>query len=201
MKKEAINPKQIEMEIRKHRNFTLCEWFFFENIGSTSDWAKEYCKKNPPNRPIVVSARQQTAGHGKRNRRWVGDCLNNIYLTIVFSRVLSREIMRRSAVLYAEKISHYFFHNYQIALHLKEPNDLLLHGRKIAGVLVELLPNNGGWLLSVGMNLFHDPFLQAQCSQAVGAIDALKILSPNEIIPQLCALAGDLFLSVNGIKL
>ncbi|MDR1437515.1 MAG: hypothetical protein LBI69_00455 [Puniceicoccales bacterium] len=198
-KEEELQPKWIEEALRRHAFFRRCEWFFFEEVGSTSDWMRKYFSKKTLSDPAIAVARRQTLGHGKGNRRWIGNRSNNIYLTIGFAhRPMSRDL-RESAVALAKEISQQFRKKYHIPLCVKCPNDLLLEGKKVAGILVEVPSRGSGWLLSIGMNLFHDPDLQADCAQPVGSMDSVKELSPSKVTVDLCILAWETFFS-GGIR-
>jgi BirA family biotin operon repressor/biotin-[acetyl-CoA-carboxylase] ligase len=123
-----------------------------EVVASTSDEvmikALEGCNG------FVCAAEQQTAGKGRRGRRWVSPYASNLYFSInwTFSEgVASIEGLSLAvgvAVVNAlERVGVY-------GVKLKWPNDVLYQGRKLAGVLLEVVGDmNGPCQVVVGIGL------------------------------------------------
>jgi BirA family biotin operon repressor/biotin-[acetyl-CoA-carboxylase] ligase len=88
--------------------------------------------------PFLVLAERQTAGRGRRGRRWVSPFANNVYYSLVV-RIEggARQIEGLSLVVGLAVLQTLR----QLGLAqagLKWPNDVLVAGRKIAGILLEL---------------------------------------------------------------
>ncbi len=86
----------------------------------------------------VVSAKRQTAGKGRRGREWESTEEDNIYMSVLLRPEFDTEkapmltiIMAYSAALVLER---YGFDRVQI----KWPNDLILSGKKVCGILTEM---------------------------------------------------------------
>jgi BirA family biotin operon repressor/biotin-[acetyl-CoA-carboxylase] ligase len=123
----------------------------FDSTASTNNIASEYAR-NKDNDGMVVFAEYQTAGRGRSGNRWFaekGKC-------ILFSVVLcglgfpSELLSLCTAVAIAEAVGT----NGSRRARIKWPNDILLGGGKIAGILVESRKYGygEGYILGVGVN-------------------------------------------------
>jgi BirA family biotin operon repressor/biotin-[acetyl-CoA-carboxylase] ligase len=126
---------------------------------SVVDSTNSYLRKFAPElrSGTVVSAELQTAGRGRGENRWFcprgGGALFSILLDkpsdlgIEFSSHISLDV--------AETIAGWLRRRYEVAAEIKAPNDVLVGGRKICGVLVE--ESSGKLIVGVGLNTNLDP--------------------------------------------
>lgn len=110
--------------------------------------------------PTWIMAHTQTAGRGRRGRPWV-DPVGNLTATLVFkpdctgAEAAKRSFLAANALLAALAI---YVHPEKLAL--KWPNDVLLSGGKVAGILLESSGQGPfvDWLsIGFGVNLRHVP--------------------------------------------
>ncbi len=109
---------------------------FFETIGSTNDFAKELAKGDAPHGTLVV-ADEQTAGRGRGDRRWLTPKGTGLALSLILRP--ERSMQNRVGVvgcMAALAIQEGVLKE-GIKAEIKWPNDVLIGGRKTAGVLVE----------------------------------------------------------------
>ncbi len=106
--------------------------------------------------PVWIRADRQTAGRGRRGRRWVSEA-GNLHATFLF--VPGRGMRERpqlsfvAALALHDAVAQLVGEN--VRLRCKWPNDLLVEGRKLAGVLLE---GEADWLaIGFGLNLAHHP--------------------------------------------
>ena len=112
------------------------DWRWLETTPSTMDAAKELLKERGDNdsRPLAVATAHQTKGRGTRGRSWTDDGRGNVALTVAFpapiplTPVTLLPLRVGTVVIDALNDSR---------LSLKWPNDVLLDGGKVAGILVE----------------------------------------------------------------
>jgi BirA family biotin operon repressor/biotin-[acetyl-CoA-carboxylase] ligase len=129
---------------------------FFPSIGSTNDEALAWAEAGAADYSLVV-ADQQTAGRGRLNRGWV----TNPGAALAFSLVLhpstdELEKLARFSPLAALAICAALEDLYGLAAQIKYPNDVLLNGRKTAGILVETAWNGsrpGALVIGAGINV------------------------------------------------
>ena len=105
--------------------------------------------------PFWVRAGTQTQGRGRRGRDWVSPT-GNFYGTAAYNFGGSPQDAAKlsfvAAIAVAKALSTYTL---TAAPSLKWPNDVLLDGRKVAGLLLEAKP--GRVLVGIGVNLISHP--------------------------------------------
>lgn len=108
----------------------------FTTLNSTNTWSKQNAHTFFQDRLTIVTADAQTAGRGRFNRRWESPPNQNIYATFNFFVEKLRQdignIPQLLALSTALMLENQGFHP-----QLKWPNDVLLSGKKVAGILCE----------------------------------------------------------------
>jgi BirA family biotin operon repressor/biotin-[acetyl-CoA-carboxylase] ligase len=94
----------------------------------------------------VVLASQQTAGQGRHGRRWYSEADSGIYCSIVLKPVPALTLALGLAI--ADAIAHAT----GMVCDLRWPNDVMLAGRKVAGILVR------NAIAGIGINVNHTSF-------------------------------------------
>jgi BirA family biotin operon repressor/biotin-[acetyl-CoA-carboxylase] ligase len=144
-----------------------------EQTGSTNDDLLELARLATPGRPVVRAALHQVAGRGRHGRRW-HDARGRALLFSVMAP-WSRDAATAPAVTVACGIEvAETLRSRGIEAKLKWPNDLLLSGRKLGGILTELAFDPHGQaslVVGVGLNLCLDPETRVAIDQAAAALD------------------------------
>jgi len=106
----------------------------YEKTASTNDIAAEYAK-NPDHAGLVVFAEEQTAGRGRSGAKWYSASGQSLLFSVLLMDcgIGSELLSLTCAVAVAEAIGQAGTHRAGI----KWPNDIMLTGRKVAGILVE----------------------------------------------------------------
>jgi BirA family biotin operon repressor/biotin-[acetyl-CoA-carboxylase] ligase len=131
---------------------------FFESIGSTNDFAKQLAQGDAPHGTLVV-ADEQTAGRGRGEKRW----LTRKGLGLAFSLILRPHHSMREQIgivgcLAALAIQEGMAKE-GLPSEIKWPNDVLVGGRKVAGVLAEAAwsgANLASLVMGIGVNVKPD---------------------------------------------
>jgi BirA family transcriptional regulator, biotin operon repressor / biotin---[acetyl-CoA-carboxylase] ligase len=123
-----------------------------DSVASTQDVARDM--------PIgsVVVANHQTAGRGRLEHRW--EAPPGTALLVSFVLEPNRLLSLAAGVAAAEACGQ--------GVRLKWPNDLLLGGRKVGGILVEATPNKA--VCGIGINLASAPEGAAMLDQPAGKL-------------------------------
>jgi BirA family biotin operon repressor/biotin-[acetyl-CoA-carboxylase] ligase len=102
----------------------------YDSTSSTQAIAAEYAR-NGANDGLVVFAEQQTAGRGRAGNKWQSGRSDSILCSVVLAENdLPAELLSMTcAVAVAEAVSE--------AARIKWPNDIILNGKKVAGILLE----------------------------------------------------------------
>lgn len=129
--------------------------FVFDLIASTSVEARKPCYGHGD----VVVALAQTHGYGSKQRSWYSPADLNLYVSVVLDGDAS---VRRAAVIREETTSWVvdFLREFEIEGTVKRPNDVLVGGKKIAGLLTEVMaaPDGTGRrvVVGAGVNVFME---------------------------------------------
>ena len=125
-----------------------------ESLPSTNEHAQRLAQEGASHGEVVI-AEQQTAGRGRRGRNWISPAGVNLYFSVILRPELSPqrapELTLTTAVALAETLREA-----GAAAAIKWPNDLLVEGRKIAGILAEMTAeaeNLSFVVMGVGVNL------------------------------------------------
>ena len=146
----------IERSLGLHRigSSVIC----FEAVDSTNDVAMDSALRGDTD-GLVVAAEYQRMGRGRQGRQWISAPGENVMFSVVLldsAGALSHEALTIAAGLStAEGIDDAC--NLQCSL--KWPNDVLLDGRKVAGVLVERRTSaaNPCKIVGIGVNVNSSP--------------------------------------------
>ncbi|ALJ35042.1 biotin--[acetyl-CoA-carboxylase] ligase [Azospirillum brasilense] len=133
----------------------------FDSVGSTNDEAKAFARSGAAEGTIVWAKRQES-GRGRRGRAWTSP-EGNLYSSTILrpSRppAEAAQISFVAALAIADTAAAVLPD--PDGVRCKWPNDVLVHGRKLSGILLESEATAGGgisWLvLGVGINLRHFP--------------------------------------------
>jgi BirA family biotin operon repressor/biotin-[acetyl-CoA-carboxylase] ligase len=110
---------------------------------STNDRARALAAAGAPHGTLVTAA-SQTAGRGRQGRTWSAPPGRSLLMSLVL-RSPDRMLPLAAAVAVAEAAGP--------DAAIKWPNDVLLGGRKLAGILAEARPQDGWAVLGIGVNV------------------------------------------------
>jgi BirA family biotin operon repressor/biotin-[acetyl-CoA-carboxylase] ligase len=143
-----------------------------ERCGSTNDLVLKEA------RPLLVAAEEQTAGRGRRGRRWYG-----AGITFSLGRRIERPVRELAALsLVAGVAAARALRALGADVTLKWPNDLMAPGGKLGGILVETRGGNYA-AIGIGINYRRAPGLQAKVKQPMAFLD-LEV-PRNEVIQRI----------------
>jgi len=120
-----------------HTNFIGTQIYFYEELGSTQNQAKNLAEGKEKEGTVVLCEIQKK-GKGRRGREWVHVPYKSIAFSIILrpplipSQVMQLPLM--AGVALCETIREYT----KVNCFLKWPNDLLINNKKTAGILAEI---------------------------------------------------------------
>jgi BirA family biotin operon repressor/biotin-[acetyl-CoA-carboxylase] ligase len=109
---------------------------YFPEIGSTMDAASELAKKGAPEGTIVIGE-TQTSGRGRLTREWLSQ-QGGIYFTFVLRPRISPAYAPRINLMAAVAVAASIRKLFTLKAELKWPNDVLISGKKVCGILAEI---------------------------------------------------------------
>jgi BirA family biotin operon repressor/biotin-[acetyl-CoA-carboxylase] ligase len=161
---------------------------FYASIGSTNEAAMAWAEEGGPDMGLVV-ADHQTRGRGRFGRKWI----THPGAGLAFSLILcpnpeERRHLPLFSPLGALSVSSALNDGYSVANQIKWPNDVLVRGKKLSGILAESAWQGGelaGLVLGIGINISKSAILEsdellfpATCmeEEVGGQVDRLKLL-------------------------
>jgi BirA family biotin operon repressor/biotin-[acetyl-CoA-carboxylase] ligase len=118
-------------------------------VDSTNARAQRLASGGAPH-GTLVTAQRQTAGHGRQGRAWYAPENGALACSLIL-RDPPRLLPMIAAVAVAEVAAQLDRDGREPAI--KWPNDVLLGGRKLAGILAEGRPQEGWVVLGIGINV------------------------------------------------
>ena len=112
------------------------QFHYFAEVDSTNTQARKLAERGGAEGEIVI-AEAQTQGRGRLGRRWQSPPFANLYFSVILRPTLAPsrapQITLMAAVALAETVAQFVP---QPAM-IKWPNDILVDGKKLAGILTE----------------------------------------------------------------
>jgi BirA family biotin operon repressor/biotin-[acetyl-CoA-carboxylase] ligase len=141
----------------------------YSQTDSTNERARELAAAGAAHGTLVTAARQ-SAGRGRQGRRWTAPAGRALLCSLVI-RDPPRLLPLAAGVAVAEVAG--------ARARVKWPNDVLVDGLKVAGILVEGRPQEGWAVLGIGLNV---------------------ALRPEDFPPELAGRAGTLGLETDAVE-
>ncbi|MBW2058640.1 MAG: biotin--[acetyl-CoA-carboxylase] ligase [Deltaproteobacteria bacterium] len=113
------------------------ELYTFDDVTSTNDLAYEAAVKGAGEGAAVI-ADSQTRGRGRLNRSWISPGGKNLYLSVVLRPVIPPSLVSILTYMGAVAAAEALEEDFALGVELKWPNDVLVRGRKLAGLLNEV---------------------------------------------------------------
>jgi BirA family biotin operon repressor/biotin-[acetyl-CoA-carboxylase] ligase len=129
---------------------------YMTSTTSTMDVARLEAEADSSEGTIVV-AEEQTAGRGRFGREWVSPAGKNLYVTVLLRPTIER--LRRLSMLVPLATALAIEEATGVTALIKWPNDVLLSGRKVSGILIDNELTGGEpryTLVGIGINVNLD---------------------------------------------
>jgi BirA family biotin operon repressor/biotin-[acetyl-CoA-carboxylase] ligase len=172
--------KKIESELTS-KTF-INKIYYFSEIESTNTFAKNL--KGHDN--VLVLTDKQSAGRGRFERSWISDENSSLTFTIIIKKHFinsdgnSQIINFFSCYCVFKAIQNILSYNLPgglFNLTIKWPNDILLEGKKICGLLIENNSRSSDFVIGIGINVNQDSFPEEISGSAI----SLKLFLGKEL--------------------
>lgn len=166
--------KVIPEEVLPHltTKFIGHNYIYFEEITSTNDYIKS---REFPDGTVVV-AETQTAGKGRKGRKWVSFYGKGLYFSVILKPHIEVSFLSKLSLVFVyavfEALKSYIPQKF--SLKIKWPNDIYLSGKKLAGFLIDTAVENNEItkvIVGVGININN----QLESLQGLDIATSLKI--------------------------
>lgn len=142
-----INIDNLDFKETKAGDWTVYE---YETIDSTNEQIKRLLIKGQRKKLIVVSY-EQTSGKGRIDRKWISPYKCGLYASwLFFNNSNDTKILSLFVGLECVKYLRIWT---GAEIFLKWPNDLIAHGKKLGGILIERV--NDVIVIGIGINLIQ----------------------------------------------
>lgn len=136
----------------------------FDEIDSTNQWMLLQIDNKMP-LPAVCVANRQTAGRGRRGRDWVSPPNNNIYMSLGWRFSVDYRTIQSLSLAVGVALARVIEHLGVSHVGLKWPNDVLIDGKKVAGILIEssgIRARDSQFVVGIGLNvdMSDEPYTQ-----------------------------------------
>ena len=161
----------------------------YDEVDSTSIQAKRLAEEGASSGQLVI-AKSQNSGVGRRGRAWTSP-IGNMYASLMIRPECSSAEAAKLSFLVAVALYHSIRDQLpeNVPVSLKWPNDVLVDGKKIAGILLESKSSPSGtvdWLvIGTGVNISDYPkTTEGFPATALGlyGVD----LQPSDVISSYC---------------
>ena len=132
----------------------------FKRLRSTNDTAIRIIQNSSLKYGMII-AENQSHGRGQYGKKWL--CFKgNLFVSFFYSldnlNLTLSQITKLNCLLVKKMISKY----YKKKITYKKPNDLLIKGKKISGILQETIDknNNKSLIVGIGLNLVKNPIIR-----------------------------------------
>ena len=143
--------------IEKHLAVECPQLDCFELIDSTNSFLKRTALDGAPHGSVAV-ANSQSAGRGRLGRSFQSPPDRGIYLSVLLRPNLSGEALMCATGMAAVAVSRAVYRVTGVQVGIKWTNDLVLNGKKLAGILAEtvVIGSEIALVIGVGVNVHHE---------------------------------------------
>ncbi|HEY1059888.1 MAG TPA: biotin--[acetyl-CoA-carboxylase] ligase [Limnobacter sp.] len=156
-------------------------WTELASVDSTNTWLSQAYSKGPLPGVQAVLAQVQTSGRGRAGRQWLAEPGAALMLSVGFSAQTTQPLPHWpvcAGVGVAQALA-----SLGVVVQLKWPNDILLAGGKLAGLLCETVSTPQGLQVIIGLGLNIASAPAALPSQAWPAVALQSMWSADKPVP------------------
>ncbi len=190
---DIFNERELAREFEKSK--FIRKSFFYETIGSTNTEAKRLADEGEAER-ILVAADRQVSGKGRRGREWVSPAGKNVYFSLMLKPDIYPEKAPMLTLVMAMAVAKVLNHMRPAStekdipeVNIKWPNDILIGGKKVCGILTEMSVENTYIhyvVIGVGINVKRQSF-EKEISATASSVEKEWGISVNR-----CNLVGNI---------
>lgn len=133
---------------------------------STNNDAKQYIAMNRP-LPVLLATERQTQGKGRRGRQWEGGLAKNLMMSFVWRFESGPSVIEGLSLAVGVAVARVLKKVGVPNPGLKWPNDVQVDGKKLCGILLEMVADQDVChvIIGIGMNVEMDDKTMAQVDQ------------------------------------
>lgn len=126
--------------------------FYKQVVDSTNLWAKEEGQAGAAHGSVYM-ADMQTSGRGRRGRVWESPPGDNLYFSLLLRPDFAPDKASMLTLVMAMAVAE-AVRSYGAVADIKWPNDIVVNGKKLCGILTEMhMESNGSYCVIVGVGV------------------------------------------------
>ena len=160
---------------------------YLPTTKSTNEVATEAARSGAPEGTVVI-AEEQTAGRGRLGRTWLAPAGSSLLFSLLLRPPLPPEQLYLLTMIAATSVVAAVERCTGLSCGVKWPNDVLIGGRKVAGILSEMSLAEGRTtfvVVGIGLNVNTDLSLLGEIASTATSLSA-ELGRPTEREPLLC---------------
>lgn len=133
---------------------------YYERTGSTNEDAMRLAKEGAASGTVIVADFQE-AGKGRRGRNWVSPPGSNLYFTLILKPDFAPDKAAMLTLVMALSVAQALEDKTGISPGIKWPNDIVINGKKVCGILTEMTLEAASIeavVIGVGVNVSQTDF-------------------------------------------
>lgn len=150
------------------------EIVYFPETDSTNRRARILAQENAAHGTLVL-ADSQTAGRGRRGRGWISPAGEGIFMSLLLRPNVHPSQVAKLSLLTALAVAKAIERETGLDARIKWPNDIVISGRKVAGLLLEMTADESAVydvVAGVGINV-HQKEFDAEIAHTASSLDLL----------------------------
>ncbi len=179
-----LEPEQISKAVLEFDVDLANRIEFFDEIDSTNQYLMKLPLSQLQHKQICL-AEYMTEGRGRRRRKWHSGAYQNVILSMAWQFESPSSQLTGLSLAVAVMIVHCLKSMTDAPFKLKWPNDILVHNRKLSGILIEI--REGFVIIGIGINCNMTSAQRKAIDQPVTSLDVLleQEVNRNLLIPRL----------------
>lgn len=163
------------------------EVYYFSEIDSTNTYAKRLGESQGGHGTLVVSDRQ-TSGKGRRGRVWESPSGTGVYMSILLKPQIRPDQASMLTLVMAQSAVRTIREMTGLDAKIKWPNDIVLNGKKVCGMLTEMtmeMDQIQSVVIGVGINVNTTHFPEQLCDATSLYLESGKKLRRADLISEM----------------
>lgn len=153
----AVPDRVNEANVKKHLTTEVYgqNILYVESCASTQLLAHEQAQEDAVDGTVII-AEEQTAGKGRMSRAWASKARKGIWMSVISRPHLTPQQAPQMTLVAAVAVTRAIEEVTGLVPHIKWPNDILLDGKKVTGILTELQADPDAIkaiILGIGINV------------------------------------------------
>ncbi len=162
---------KVELESIRNTTWAGQEIYYYDVTDSTNIRAKELAEEGHPSGTLVVADRQE-AGRGRRGRSWDSPSGTGIFMTLLLKPEMNPNHASMLTLVAAMAVARAISKCANTEALIKWPNDIVIGGKKICGILTEMSAQFdfiNHIVIGIGINVHNEHFPE-EIAETAGSI-------------------------------